>query len=247
MKHTFFMVLATSMMLTGCYFNRDIDETIETERYTLNLVSNNFMSSIEDYEKGDTLMYICSVPRLAKFLADVTYDFRSDDTTMCLIDEDKQTFLPSYYCYITDRDTAQPTDYTPLLHAMMERGILRADTTYRPLQLLEIYDSTRFHFDEDPLVGEVEVAETFIEDGDTVYSYSATSVTVVVDQLREHYRIPVSLAPGVDPKRVTNHRWMNNNWEADSLWLDSRGMRIVPDPQGRKMRIIEFNRCKGKI
>lgn len=243
MKQTVLTALAASMMLCGCYFNRDIDETIETDRYTLNLVSDNIFSRIEDHDKGDTLMFICSVPRLAKFLADITYDRLSDDTTMCWIDEGKQTFLPRYYCYITDHDTAQPADYTPLLHAMMERGILRADTTYEPLQLLEIYDSTRFHFDEDSIVKEVIVDE----DGDTVCSYNAMNVFVVVTQLRDNYRLPVSLAPGVDPKLVTKHRWMNDNWEADSLWLDSRGMRLVPDPQGRRMRIVEFNRQKGEL
>jgi hypothetical protein len=40
---------------------------------------------------------------------------------------------------------------------------------------------------------------------------------------------------------------MNEDWPTDSLWLDDMGFRIVPDPQGRRMRIIEFNRCKGDI
>lgn len=213
------------MLLCGCYFNRDIDETIETDRYTLNLVSDNIFSSIEEYEKGDTLMFICSVPRLAKFLADITYDRLSDDTTMCWIDEDKQHFLPSYYCYITDRDTAQPADYTPLLHAMMERGILRADTTYEPLQLLEIYDMDRFKCETD----------------------DATNAISLVNSLKDNCRMPVALAPDTDPWLETESHSIVDNWEADSLWLDSRGMRLVPDPQGRKMRVIEFNRCKGKI
>ena len=49
------------------------------------------------------------------------------------------------------------------------------------------------------------------------------------------------------PDNVTEFYWMTGDWKSDSLWLDSRGMRIVPDPQGRKMRIVEFNRQKGKI
>ena len=41
-------------------------------------------------------------------------------------------------------------------------------------------------------------------------------------------------------------RWFNDR-KADSLWLDNSGFRLVPDPQGRQMRIITFNRHKGKI
>lgn len=244
MKKILSLVLVACVTLCGCYFNRDIDETIETDRYTLHLVSHNMFDHYEFDEQADTLLYTSTVPGLARFLGmDI-----SNDTTMFVVDESKQDFLPSYSAYIADRNPSQPDDYTPLLRAMMDRGILRADTVYKPLQLLELYDSARYarHMsgvDVDSLV----LFHVEMKDGEPDPDRSFLCAISAVHQLRDTYRMPVSLGPGVPVDLPIEMRWMNEDWSTDSLWLDSMGFRIVPDPQGRRMRIVEFNRCKGKL
>lgn len=241
-----------SLMATGCYFNRGVDETFETDRYTMRMVSwdmdvegviEHGHAVISYFEKADTMVQGGTIPEIAALLASFSDSINS--TTMYWYDKKKQNFLPGYTYLVVDRDTTQPKDYTPLLQAMMERGLLRADTTYEPLRLLEVYDPARYKADLDSIVSFV-----VDENGDTneVIEYNEASVTGIVNQLRDEYRMPVNLAPGVDSTLVTEYyRMVHGNWQADSLWLESRGMRIVPDPQGRKMRVVEFNRCKGKI
>lgn len=250
MKKTFFIALAACITLTGCYFNRGVDETIETERFTMRMVSwdmdvDNVIKhgkAVRDFKGPDTVVQRGTVPELAYLLAYSSDSINS--TTLYWYDNKKQNFLPGYTYLIVDRDTAQPLDYTPLLHAMMKKGLLRADTTYETMRILEIFDRARY---EAP----VDTIETFVisDDGDTHYGIEINTISAfsIVMRMRERYRMPVNLAPGVDPYSQTEERWSNGDWKADSLWLDSRGMRIVPDPQGRQMRVIEFNRCKGKI
>lgn len=246
MKQTIFIALAACMTLTGCYFNRGVDETIETERFTMRMASWDMLEQgnlVSYYDANDTMVHGGTVPEIAYLLADLSDSVNSN--TMYWFDRKKQGFLPGYTYQIVDRDTTQPRDYTPLLHAMMKKGFLRADTTYEPMRILEIFDRARF---EAP----VDTIETIVinDDGDTNYGYETNTIDAIfiVNTLRDQYRMPVNLAPGVDPFSETEDgRSLDGDWKADSLWLDSRGMRIVPDPQGRKMRVVEFNRCKGKI
>ena len=233
------------MTLTGCYFNRGVDETVETDRFTMRMMSWDMVEGelVSYFDQNDTMVHGGTVPEIAYLLADLSDSVNS--TTMYWYDRKKQGFLPGYTYLIVDRDTTQPRDYTPLLHAMMKKGFLRADTTYEPMRILEIFDRARF---EAP----VDTIETIVinDDGDTNYGYETNTIDAIfiVNTLRDQYRMPVNLAPGVDPFSETDDgRSLDGDWKADSLWLDSRGMRIVPDPQGRKMRVIEFNRCKGKI
>ena len=244
MKKILSLVLVACTTLCGCYFNRDVDETIETDRYTLHLVSHNMFDHYEFDELADTLLYTSTVPGLARFLGMVI----SNDTTMFVVDEAKQDFLPGYSAYIADRNPSQPDDYTPLLHAMMDRGILRADTIYEPLKLLELYDSARYarHMSGVDVDSSV-IFHVEMKDGEPDPDRSFLCAISAVNQLRDAYRMPVSLGPGVPADLPIEVRWMNEDWPTDSLWLDSMGFRIVPDPQGRRMRIIEFNRCKGKL
>lgn len=244
MKKILSLVLVACTTLCGCYINRDVDETIETDRYTLHLVSHNMFDHYEFDEQADTLLYTSTVPGLARFLGMVN----NNDTTMFVVDESKQDFLPSYSAYIADRNSSQPDDYTPLLRAMMDRGILRADTIYKPLQLLIIYDSARYarHMSGVDVDSSV-LFHVEMKDGEPDPDRSFLCAISVVNQLRDAYRMPVSLGPGVRADLPTEVRWMNEDWSTDSLWLDSMGFRIVPDPQGRRMRIVEFNRCKGDI
>lgn len=244
MKKILSLVLVACTTLCGCYINRDVDETIETDRYTLHLVSHNMFDHYEFDELADTLLYTSTVPGLARFLGMVI----SNDTTMFVVDEAKQDFLPGYSAYIADRNPSQPDDYTPLLRAMMDRGILRADTIYKPLQLLELYDFARYArrmsgVDVDSSV----LFHEEMKDGEPDPDRSFLCAISAVHQLRDTYRMPVSLGPGVPVDLPIEMRWMNEDWPTDSLWLDSMGFRIVPDPQGRRMRIVEFNRCKGDI
>lgn len=233
------------MNLTGCYFNRGVDETIETDRFTMRMMSWDMVEGelVSYYDKNDTMVHGGTMPEIAYLLADLSDSINS--TTMYWYDHKKQGFLPGYTYLIVDRDTTQSKDYTPLLHAMMKKGLLRADTTYEPMRILEIFDRARF---EAP----VDTIETIVinDYGDTNYGYEINTIDAIsiVNSLREQYRMPVKLAPEVDPLSETEDcRSYDDDWKADSLWLDSRGIRIVLDPQGRKMRVIEFNRCKGKI
>ena len=226
-------------MATGCYFNRGIDETFETDRYTMRMVSWDMdVDSVNRYDD----VYGGTVPEIAAVLAIVS-DTIINSTTMYWYDQEKQGFLPGYTYFIVDRDTTQPKDYTSLLHAMMEKGVLRADTTYEPMLVLEVFDTVRFDAGKDSLK-----AITINEDGDTVLDYYCTSNAVsIMNNLRESYRKPIVLAPGLSPWRETPWDWSKGNWDFVVKQLEQRGLRIVPDPQGRKMRIVEFNRCKGEI
>lgn len=226
-------------MATGCYFNRGIDETFETDRYTMRMVSWDMdVDSVNRYDD----VYGGTVPEIAAVLAIVS-DTIINSTTMYWYDQEKQGFLPGYTYFIVDRDTTQPKDYTPLLHAMMEKGVLRTDTTYEPMLVLEVFDTVRFDAGKDSLK-----AITINEDGDTVLDYYCTSNAVsIMNNLRESYRKPIVLAPGLSPWRETHWDWSKGNWDFVVKQLEQRGLRIVPDPQGRKMRVVEFNRCKGKI
>lgn len=227
------------LMATGCYFNRGIDETFETDRYTMRMVSWDMdVDSVNRYDD----VYGGTVPEIAAVLAIVS-DTIINSTTMYWYDQEKQGFLPGYTYFIVDRDTTQPRDYTPLLHAMMEKGVLRTDTTYEPMLVLEVFDTVRFDAGKDSLK---EI--TINEDGDTVLDYYCTSNAVsIMNNLRESYRKPIVLAPGLSPWRETHWDWSKGNWDFVVKQLEQRGLRIVPDPQGRKMRVVEFNRCKGEI
>lgn len=226
-------------MATGCYFNRGIDETFETDRYTMRMVSWDMdVDSVNRYDD----VYGGTVPEIAAVLAIVS-DTIINSTTMYWYDQEKQGFLPGYTYFIVDSDTTQPKDYTSLLHAMMEKGVLRADTTYEPMLVLEVFDTVRFDAGKDSLK-----AITINEDGDTVLDYYCTSNAVsIMNNLRESYRKPIVLAPGLSPWRETHWDWSKGNWDFVVKQLEQRGLRIVPDPQGRKMRVVEFNRCKGEI
>lgn len=226
-------------MATGCYFNRGIDETFETDRYTMRMVSWDMdVDSVNRYDD----VYGGTVPEIAAVLAIVS-DTIINSTTMYWYDQEKQGFLPGYTYFIVDRDTTQPKDYTSLLRAMMEKGVLRADTTYEPMLVLEVFDTVRFDAGKDSLK-----AITINEDGDTVLDYYCSSNAVsIMNNLRESYRKPIVLAPGLSPWRETHWDWSKGNWDFVVKQLEQRGLRIVPDPQGRKMRVVEFNRCKGKI
>lgn len=226
-------------MATGCYFNRGIDETFETDRYTMRMVSWDMdVDSVNRYDD----VYGGTVPEIAAVLAIVS-DTIINSTTMYWYDQEKQGFLPGYTYFIVDRDTTQPKDYTSLLRAMMEKGVLRADTTYEPMLVLEVFDTVRFDAGKDSLK-----AITINEDGDTVIdNYCYSNAVSIMNNLRESYRKPIVLAPGLSPWRETHWDWSKGNWDFVVKQLEQRGLRIVPDPQGRKMRVVEFNRCKGKI
>lgn len=226
-------------MATGCYFNRGIDETFETDRYTMRMVSWDMdVDSVNRYDD----VYGGTVPEIAAVLAIVS-DTIINSTTMYWYDQEKQGFLPGYTYFIVDRDTTQPKDYTSLLRAMMEKGVLRADTTYEPMLVLEVFDTVRFDAGKDSLK-----TITITEDGDTVIdNYCYSNAVSIMNNLRESYRKPIVLAPGLSPWRETHWDWSKGNWDFVVKQLEQRGLRIVPDPQGRKMRVVEFNRCKGKI
>lgn len=239
MKRIIFIAIAVSLLAVGCNNKKTVDETVETDRYTLHIQDiNSYCSAsgnniVSFYSTCDTTVISNSVPQFAFYLASMTQGPRLDSTTMWYINHKKDAILPNYVYTIIDRDTTQRKDYTPLLHAMMEHGILRADTTYESMQLLELYDTTRYSIFRSKCADTSELR----------------SVSALVVQLRSEYRVPLMPAPDMDPDMLMEMHYGSGNdrWEEDSAWLDERGLRVVPDPQGRQMRIIEFNRAKGNI
>ena len=240
MKRIAFIALAASLLMVGCYNKkRLVDETVETDRYTLQMQGIDAWrdatgkSSVNDYfyNSGDTTVVVNTVPRMAYFLVS---HHRIESTAMFYFDNVKQNFLPKYFFTLVDHDTTQPLDYAPLLQAMIDRGILCADTTYEPLQQLVVFDSARLEA----------YRKTDVQEDDR----NVKNIAAIIVQLRANRRMPVSAAPDVDMNIIVDgYDIGKKDWQTDSLWLDERGMRVVPDPEGRQMCIIEFNRAKGRI
>ena len=228
------------LVLCGCNHRKVVDETVETERYTLHIqdlktwnTANNRNVKWISYFSADTIILNNSLPEMALYLASMTQGPRLDSTTMWYINVDKQPFLSNYVYTIVDRDTVQCENYTPLIQALIDRGLLRADTTYEPMQLLELYDTTRYN----------DFRRVYVDSSDL------QSVSVLVVQLRSAFRVPLGLAPEMNPDMLMEMHYdgKNRTWEEDSVWLGEHGLWIVPDPQGRQMRVVEFNRVKGSI
>ena len=230
------MAVVAGLVLCSCNYKKAVDETLETDRYTLHIQDLKTWNTANDRDvkwiscvKPDTTVLTITIPELAMHLAAMTRGPQLD-SVMFYVDMDKQSFLPSYVYTIVDHDTSQPKDYTPLLQALMDEGILRADTTYEPRQLLVIFDSAR-------------LAAHRIMDADS----GVTSPGFMAVQMQQNYRKPVTLGPGVEMDYKTDEYFLGDNWEKDSLWLDERGLRVIPDPQGSLLRIVTFNRAKGRI
>ena len=240
MKRITFIALALSLLMVGCYNKkRLVDETIETDRYTLQIQGIDAWraatgkSDVNCYfqTSADTTVLTTTVPWMASFLVS---HYRIADTTMYYVDRDKYVILPKYIFTLVDHDTTQPADYPPLLQAMIDRGILRTDTTYEPLKQLVVFDSTRLEAHR----------KTEVQEGDT----DVKNIAAIIVQLRANRHMPVSAAADVDMNTIVDgYDIGSEEWETDSLWLDERGMRVVPDPEGRQMCIVEFNRAKGRI
>lgn len=240
MKRITFIALALSLLMVGCYNKkRLVDETIETDRYTLQIQGIDAWraatgkSDVNCYfqTSADTTVLTTTVPWMASFLVS-HYPIAS--TTMYYVDRDKYVILPKYIFTLVDHDTTQPADYPPLLQAMIDRGILRTDTTYEPLQQLVVFDSARLESHR----------KTEVQDDDT----DVKNIAAIIVQLRANRHMPVSAAADVDMDIIVDgYDIGKKDWQADSLWLDERGMRVVPDPQGSLLRIVTFNRAKGRI
>ena len=240
MKKIAFIALAASLLMVGCYNKkRLVDETIDTDRYTLQIQGIDAWraatgkSDVNCYfhTSADTTVLTTTVPWMASFLV---LHYRITNTTMYYVDRTKQTFLPKYFFTLVDHDTTQPLDYAPLLQTMIDRGILRTDTIYEPLQQLVVFDSARLEAHQ----------KTEVQEGDT----DVKNIAAIIVQLRANRRMPVSAAPDVDMNIIVDgYDVGKKDWQTDSLWLDERGLRVVPDPEGRQMRIIEFNRAKGRL
>lgn len=223
------------LLLTGCKSPREVDEVVETDRYTLHIQDVDTWCAatgnhnVDQYYKIDTTVFSATIPQLALHLASVT---RGPvlDSVMFYINVTKQNFLPHYVYTIVDHDTTQPKDYTPLMQALIDRGILRADTTYEPRQLLVVFDTARL------------TAHRKME-----ADLDFTNTLSMAVQMQESYHKPVTLGPGVEMDIMTDGYWLGDDWTKDSLWLDERGLRVIPDPKGSLLRIVTFNRAKGKI
>jgi len=235
MKKIAFIAVVVGLMFCGCDYRKTVDETVETERYTLHIQDVKSYTAetgnriVSHYFTADTTVLSATIPELALHLAAMTRGPYLD-SVMFYVDMDKQNFLPSYVYTIVDRDTTQPKDYTPLMQALMDRGILRADTLYEPRQLLVISDTARLNN-----YRKMEADLDF------------TNVLSMTVQLQQSYFMPVTPGPGVNLDIMTDGHLMGDGWEKDSLWLDEHGLRVIPDPQGSLLRIVTFNRAKGRI
>lgn len=235
MKKIAFIAVMAGLVLSGCNHRKTVDETVETDRYTLHIqdfksyCAATGNSEVKQRFNPDTTVLSITIPELAMHLAAMTRGPYLD-SVMFYVNMDKQNFLPHYVYTIADRDTTQPKDYTPLMHALMDRGILRADTVYEPRQLLVISDTARLN--------SYRKAEADLD---------FTNVLSMAVQLQQSYFMPVTPGPGVELDIMTDGHSMGDNWEKDSLWLDEHGLRVIPDPQGSLLRIVIFNRAKGRI
>ena len=230
------MAVVAGLVLGSCNYKKAVDETLETDRYTLHIQDLKTWNTANDRNekwiscvKPDTTVLTITIPELAMHLAAMTRGPQLD-SVMFYVDMDKQSFLPSYVYTIVDHDTSQPKDYTPLMQALMDRGILRADTVYEPRQLLVISDTARLNSYRK-------------KEADLDF----TNVLSMAVQLQQSYFMPVTPGPGVEMDIMTDGYFLGDNWEKDSLWLDERGLRVIPDPQGSLLRIVIFNRAKGRI
>ena len=239
MKKIALMAVMVGLVLCSCNHRRVVDETVETDRYTLQMQGIDAWrdatgnSDVNRYfqKGGDTTVVTTTVPRMAYFLVS---HHRIANTTMYYFDKNKQTFLPDYFFTLVEHDTIKPIDYTPLLQAMIDRGILRTDTTYEPLQQLVVFDSARLESHR----------KTEVQENDT----DVKNIAAIIVQLRAQYRMPVSAASDVDMNTIVDgYEIGEKDWQTDSIWLDERGMRVVPDPEGRQMCIIDLNRAKGRF
>jgi len=241
MKQIICAFFAVSLLAVGCDSARDsVDETVETDRYVLTIqdpytyrvaTGNDYVKS---YINLDTSVFIFTIPQLAYYLSSLMEGSSIDSTTVWYVDSDRQAILYKYAFTLVDHDTAQPDDYTPLLQAMIERNFLDADTTYEPMKLLVVYDSVRLANSIPEEVKEV--------DPDVI------NIASTVNRLRDDFRMPVTPDPKLDLWMFLKiDGWDRDDWQKDSLWLEKTGLRIVDDPQGRQMRIVEFNRCKGSL
>lgn len=235
MKKIAFMAVMAGLVLCSCNHRKVVDETVETDRYTLHIQdaktykAETGSSFVSHYFTADTSVLCTTIPELALHLGAVTRGPHID-SVMFYVNLPKQDFLPNYVYTITDHDTTQPDDYTPLMQAMVDGGILRIDTTYEPRQLLVIFDTARL------------AAHRNTEADSEVINTMSMAV-----QMQLNYHKPVTLGPGVEMDMMNDGYWLGDNWEKDSLWLDERGLRVVPDPQGSLLRILTFNRAKGRI
>ena len=231
---SFIIVLAAAM--AGCT-PKGVDIDIDDGRYTLNISSiPSFpdLPSCNGYMQRDSLVYCTTIPDLACTLTHFTRSgIDAFDTTMYYIDKVKQAFLPRYEIFISNREPERPHDFNPLLQLLIDRGLLVADTTYEPLRLLVVADTVRYHA---RLAG--------LQDSDTLDCMCAFNI---VDNLRTSYRMPVATPDSLSYYLRVEYRRLADDREGDSLWLVDHGFRLVPDPQGRQMRIITFNRHKGKV
>lgn len=235
MKKIAIIAVMTGLVFCGCHYKKTVDETVEANRYTLHIqdlktyYNATGNSEVKHRFNPDTTVLNTTIPELAMHLAAMTRGPYLD-SVMFYVNMDKQTFLPHYVYTIVDRDTTQPKDYTPLMQALKDRGILRADTVYEPRQLLVISDTARLN--------SYRKAEADLD---------FTNVLSMAVQLQQSYFMPVTPGPGVKMDVMTDGHFMGDNWEKDSLWLDERGLRVIPDPQGSLLRIVIFNRAKGRI
>lgn len=233
MKKIAYLAIVAGLILGGCNHRKPVDETVRTDRYTLHIQSPKIYTdetgnhTVNQRFTADTSVLCTTIPELALHLAAVTRGPHID-SVMFYVNLDKQNFLPNYVYTIVDHDTTQPDDYTPLMQALVDNGILSIDTTYEPRQLLVIFDTSRFNA--------LRKSET---DSEVVNTMS------MAVQMQLNYRKPVTLGPGVEMDIPNDGYWLGDNWTKDSLWLDQHGLRIIPDPQGSLLRILTFNRAKG--
>jgi len=235
MKKIVLIAAMAGLVLCGCNHRKTVDETVETERYTLHIQDYKSYKAdhpnliVSNYFTSDTTVLTITIPELAMHLAAMTRGPHLD-SVMFYVDQEKQHFLPSYVYTIVDRDTTQPKDYTPLMQAMVDGGILKIDTTYEPRQLLVVFDTVRL--------------DAYRK---TVADLDFTNILSIAVQMQQSYRKPIVPEPGLALDIMTDGHYMGDDWEKDSLWLDERGLRVIPDPQGSLLRILTFNRAKGSI
>lgn len=212
-----------ALALAGCYrADKDVLMTLTTDGLEMTIQPKSRFEGVYSTD-SDTIVLGNTVCEMA------AYTLASHDSlTLNYIDVDKQAWLPSYVFTVYRTDGRQGWDDLPDMAREMERrGLIRTDTVYRPLRLLTMVDTARW-----------------VAYGDTV--------PLVVNTMDLVARLQMGgVAVKADPGLVDTAWIIGPLGRLDTAAFKREmaecGLDLVPDPQGRMMRVITFNRKKGKV
>ena len=232
MKTKLLFVPLVALLFAGCY-NRDVHLDFETEHFTMTMQSEEHglfdgWSSSYWHIPADTMFNIYNP--VARMAAEIMETFPHDSLNMYVYDVNKSYMMPNYRFIALRKDTIA-NDPSELVVAMMDKGLLRADTTYEPVQLLVIADSAVYHAYRDTV------------------SHLCNTFNNMTEYLRRQ-GLPVLPSDELQADTAYAFGYLGQIWGAHSQsealdFIESMGMSLSSDPECRQMRVVTFNRMKG--